>query len=898
MSSSYAFSPGITWDSREPVSPKHSVAVCLAPAILDISVGIIPDPPRQHESRKAFPTNVVREIDRNVLPAVSVSIVAHIAGGIAEVTATQVFWNDADVPIIQGSYTFGLPNGCTVTEFTCRVGNGKLLRTTARPKAEAHEAFCQAVASHAVTALLDQNTPEIFTSSLGNIPSNTRIKTQITYATILKRRFGDNTNTATLIIPMHIAGRYGERPLGLKGLNLGAKPDDTLLRIEILESEQIRSITSISHEILVERDTRVGQAQKWDHISQGSDETAIVTMKEPANCLRSDFVISIDRVLVSENKIAQDGEILFVADRSGSMGDKMENLKSAMRFFLKGIPVGRSFNIWCFGTHHQSLWTKSQMYGQESLRQALEFVNIKFHSDMGGTEILPALETIIATRDPSLSCDVVILTDGEVWQLDETIDLVRAAHESSKGAIRFFSLGLGSQVSHALVEGIAKQGGGYSEVIPHAADKEGWEERMVAMLKSALTCHVGSLRLDLVGLKGITSPKNLEALNPFNTNQVFLLLEKGKIPEDGCVKLDLVSDSQPMLMDVYITKIRKPGTLIHALSARAILDDLERVTNPDGFFAEQLACKYSLSSKWTSLFLQQEGGKLLGTQNTPEASVQIVTSQDQGTFLQRREVRSRAQDTFLRSRGLDYFVPRGKRLNYCMTQEEKHSGTSAPFQTPRSAHCLEVDPTVMHRADRGLQCDTETSSLSQRRPLMTKLRLEKGTKLPLEKEFVSFVLSRQGFDGSIESRPLNGRTHAIVHSLKQWLGKKTRLAEGEIALVANTALAVAFLERDYQDSKGLWVMIREKAAAYIHLQLSQSDLESQLMEYSRNLLGPPRLVAPFQIWDPLSRPELGVEGADAPNLAVREHEGKRDSDAEGQDQLSPGRVLLERAPVD
>lgn len=39
------------------------------------------------------------------------------------------------------------------------------------------------------------------------------------------------------------------------------------------------------------------------------------------------------------------GEIIFLADRSGSMDDKMGALESAMQFSLKGIPTGRRFNL-------------------------------------------------------------------------------------------------------------------------------------------------------------------------------------------------------------------------------------------------------------------------------------------------------------------------------------------------------------------------------------------------------------------------------------------------------------------------------------------------------------------------------------------------------------------------
>lgn len=115
---------------------------------------------------------------------------------------------------------------------------------------------------------------------------------------------------------------------------------------------------------------------------------------------------------------------------------------------------------------------------------------------MGGTELLRALRTIVKARDPSRMTDILVLTDGEVWALDDTIDFVHDTRKDSKGMVRFFSLGIGNGVSHALVEGIAKAGGGYAEVIP-AATQGGWEDRLVAMLRAALAAHLEPLRIEL-----------------------------------------------------------------------------------------------------------------------------------------------------------------------------------------------------------------------------------------------------------------------------------------------------------------------------------------------------------------------------------------------------------------
>ncbi|KAI1121656.1 von Willebrand factor type A domain-containing protein [Nemania abortiva] len=797
------FSAGIIWDPREPLPPEYAAAVSLSavPQSASGDTSGYVDTDGTATYCRLFPSRAIKEPGRNVLPAVSVSIEARITGDIAEMTTRQLFWNDAQrLPQSnQGSYTFPLPNGCTVSGFTCRIGNNKVLKATARPKGEAKEAFQQAVASHTTTALLAQNTPEFFTSSLGNIPPNTRVKIEIIYTTILNRRFGKGVNTTTLTIPTYMTNRYGQRPASLDGLNLETKPDDISLRIEILESEYIQSIKSASHEIVIERGIAIGQALNWDQIGK-------VTLKESTSWIETDFIISIDTIcskgngspeawlemhpsfqnhaammitlppptLLFPNENSRIGEILFVADRSGSMEDKMGNLRSAMQFFLKGIPLGRTFNLWSFGSSYESLWPKSREYGRESLEMALNYVDTNFYANMGGTEIRPALEAILAARDPSLPCDVVLPTDGEVWRLDETLDLVSKATESSNGAIRFFSLGLGAHVSHALVDGIAKRGGGYSEVIPRA-DKVGWEERVIAVLKAALTSHVRDVRIELGSLKAITSPPNLGYLNIFQAHRIFLILEQGIELEHGAIAFTLVSDGKIIPINASIVRPEKPGTLIHSLSARAILDNIERGMLPNALYqadacsgidgeeadashlAERIACKYSLASKWTSLFLLEMDNEVLsGGEAALSALNEISISRDEDR----------------------------------LTSDESSSDESA-------------------------------------------------TEVCAEKKIISSILSHQAFDGSIASGALNELAEVasnIVSALKDWLREKTNLGDATIDVVVNTALVVELLERDYKEYKELWVMILEKALAYIRLQLSQPNLEDEFLEYSRERL--------------------------------------------------------------
>jgi hypothetical protein len=78
------------------------------------------------------------------------------------------------------------------------------------------------------------------------------------------------------------------------------------------------------------------------------------------------------------NLKAQKPEIIFIADRSGSMGGLIPTLIAALKVFLKSILVGCMFNICSFGSHYQFLWEKSRAYDEDSLSEAIAYVSLKF----------------------------------------------------------------------------------------------------------------------------------------------------------------------------------------------------------------------------------------------------------------------------------------------------------------------------------------------------------------------------------------------------------------------------------------------------------------------------------------------------------------------------------------
>jgi len=185
------------------------------------------------------------------------------------------------------------------------------------------------------------------------------------------------------------------------------------------------------------------------------------------------------------------------------MEERVPALKSSLRVFLKSLPVGVFFNICSFGSSHAFLWPRSKAYNSLTFAEAQRYCD-GIRSDFGGTEILPPIRSTVTNRLPSTNLEIMVLTDGEVWNSTELFDYVESQTSTStlgggsgKGDIRLFTLGIGRDVSHALVDGLARVGKGFSQVV--VDEKEGIEAKVIRMLRGALSVHVGDYRLEWEG---------------------------------------------------------------------------------------------------------------------------------------------------------------------------------------------------------------------------------------------------------------------------------------------------------------------------------------------------------------------------------------------------------------
>lgn len=462
---------------------------------------------------------IIIKSNRKYVPLLSAKAHTTILNNASRTTLTQTFVNpNKDSTLEELIYQFPLYDGVSVVSFVCTVGS-RVIRGVVKERQEAKQTYNDAVSRGKTAGLMEQSldAADVFTTRIGKVPPGEHIRIDLAYLGELKH--DAEVDGVRFTIPTSIAPRYGAQE-SLTGSTENVKTADAGFEVtvdaEMPDGAAIKSVESPSHPISVQ----IGFSSKSNvdsdepslqrasaSLSLGSTEldkdfilqVTATRLGEPSAVLENHPTIPNQRAimatLVPKFSIPSDKpEIVFVCDRSGSMGGtKIQNLVSALNIFLRSLPVGVKFNICSFGTRHEFLWPKSQTYSQETLDKASEYVKV-FSANFGGTQMYSPLEQAFKQRYKDMNLEVFLLTDGEIWDQDKLFGLINDAVDKSKGAVRVFTLGIGRDVSHALIQGVARAGNGFVQTV---TDDEKMDKKVVRMLKGALSPHINDYTMEL-----------------------------------------------------------------------------------------------------------------------------------------------------------------------------------------------------------------------------------------------------------------------------------------------------------------------------------------------------------------------------------------------------------------
>ena len=401
----------------------------------------------------------------------SVHIEGQIDGLLASMAITQRYRNNSGTKL-EIMYTFPLAWGATLLGMDVTLG-GKRLQGVVLGKKQAEARYESAIDDGDTPVIVEASALGLYTANLGNIEDGEYVTVELRYAQVLRYEHG----SARLAVPCVIAPRYGD-----------AHKDGGLAPHE-----------SAAHDLFAQypltiRIVLLGQAAKAavhcpsHSCSVAKMENSTAILVNSGAMLDRDFILSLDSLKDQAFALmAPDGDghmmlasfcpdiptvpeplrMKILVDCSGSMaGDSITQAREALNRVLLELEPADYISYSRFGdaVRHES--DRLQPCSKDILHHCVGLL-FDTRADMGGTEmeqaLLSTLNDIAVPKGGSSSPCVLLITDGEIWNVERVVQ----ASQASGNAFgqRIFVVGVGSAPAESLLRELAQKTGGACELV-------------------------------------------------------------------------------------------------------------------------------------------------------------------------------------------------------------------------------------------------------------------------------------------------------------------------------------------------------------------------------------------------------------------------------------------------
>ena len=421
------------------------------------------------------------------LPLEHTQVEITISGNLQRATVRQIYGNPYDEPI-EAVYTFPLPQSGAVDRMNMWIGD-RFIEGKIHERDLARQIYEQAIESGQTASLLEQERPNIFTQSVGNILPGDSIVIEISYVAPVEYDDGEYE----IVFPMVVGPRFvppggfvrrifdmytvltsvedADRispPIVPEGTRTGY---DIELSVTINPGVEVQDFESLNHEVEVDLNWRTGNVTislKDDDVIPNRDfvlryttasdriQTGVLTHNGELGghfmlILQPDADIEIDEI--------NPKEMLFVVDCSGSMsGQPMDVAKETVRQFVQGMNPDDTFQIMRFSETASSMSRSPLSNTETNVEQGVRFINSM--SGTGGTMMIEGVRAAIGyPEDPDRMRFVIFLTDGFIGNEAEILGELQSTLGENT---RLFSVGVGSSPNRYLIEGLAEEGRGHA----------------------------------------------------------------------------------------------------------------------------------------------------------------------------------------------------------------------------------------------------------------------------------------------------------------------------------------------------------------------------------------------------------------------------------------------------
>lgn len=566
-------------------------------------------------------------------PILKTDVQIAVTGIIARATVRQEFTNPSQKKgdWLEGIYVFPLPETAAVDHLRMHVGE-RIIEGQIKERGEAKKVYEKAKQEGKRTSLVEQERPNIFTTSVANIGPGERIIVEIEYQETVRYDQG----AFQLRFPMAISQRYipgtpviveGQDPNGSGAmLDTDRVPDASRITPPVQKPGQgsinpvslslaltpgfpIAKVESLFHPVIVIPDPDGGYqiSLKKDTVPADRDfqltwspapstEPAATILTEQRDGETYAMLMLVPPTQQRDATPLMPRDLTFVIDTSGSMaGSSIEQAKSALATALTRLTTQDRFNVIQFNNTVRSLFSAPQPVTIAAMRKAIRYVE-GLTAD-GGTEMLPALrQALKSPQDSTRRQQIVLITDGQVGNEDELFELLH----HRLGNRRVFTIGIGSTPNSHLMRKTAEFGRGTFTYVGNLSEVKG---KLDALFKKLERPVLNDIQLDRTGWAGLEQyPSDIADL--YEGEPIVLALKSISLPDQAILRGQM--GTQPWSLPVSMKHATNRGGLsvywarqkISALMDEAFTGAAEETVRKGVL---DIALTHHLVSKYTSL---------------------------------------------------------------------------------------------------------------------------------------------------------------------------------------------------------------------------------------------------------------------------------------------------------
>ncbi|KAM8819719.1 LOW QUALITY PROTEIN: protein mono-ADP-ribosyltransferase PARP4 [Eudromia elegans] len=488
---------------------------------------------------------------------------------VAEVVMFQTYTNRSSSPI-EAKYVFPLDDKAAVCGFEAFI-NGKHIIGEVKEKTQAHREYREAISQGDGAYLMDQDAPDIFVISVGNLPPNSTVLIKISYITELSSHNG----CISFRLPVSVSPWQQD-----KALNENHSRFSLDMSIEMPYT--IECINSWTHELKVKRTDCKAVIKTVENSSLDINgfaleiwisEAYIPRMwveKHPNEKSEACMLVFQPEHLTATEEVSLSNEIVICLDCSNSMaGSALQQAKQIALYALEKMCLKRRVNLVKFGTNFTEFYSSSKTI-LDDLPLLKEFTT-SATATLGNTDLWKALRYFSLLFPSQGQRNILVISDGHIQNESVTFQIVKDNVPHN----RLFTCGVGSTANRHILRSLSQYGAGAFEYFDPKS-KYNWEEKIQRQISRIFSpgCSSVSIKWQQFYINApqpMQAPAQIQSL--FNNER---LLVYGFISHCTQATLSAVVNDQELQTMVSTTELQKTtGTVLHKLTARAFIRDYE-----------------------------------------------------------------------------------------------------------------------------------------------------------------------------------------------------------------------------------------------------------------------------------------------------------------------------------